>query len=67
MEAPVVPDLLLLDAGERGAREGVVGPEGGFTDYEVEKLHDQDCQPVHLGPRILRVETAIPALLSKLY
>lgn len=44
-----------------------VGPEGGFIDYEVEKLIAVGFQSVTLGTRILRVETAIPVLLSKLF
>ena len=44
-----------------------IGPEGGFTDYEVAKLEDAGCQGVHLGPRILRVETAVPVLVSRLF
>lgn len=44
-----------------------IGPEGGFIPYEVEKLVEAGCQSVHLGPRILRVETAVPVLVSRLY
>lgn len=44
-----------------------VGPEGGFTDYEVGKLADAGCEPVNLGPRILRMETAVPALIARLF
>lgn len=44
-----------------------IGPEGGFTDYEVDKLVEAGCQGVHLGPRILRVETAVPVLISRLF
>jgi RsmE family RNA methyltransferase len=45
----------------------VIGPEGGFIPYEVEKLERAGCQPVSLGPRILRVETALTALLGRLF
>ena len=44
-----------------------IGPEGGFIDWEVEQLLDAGCQGMHLGPRILRVETAVTALLSRLF
>ena len=38
--------------------EVFVGPEGGFTDEEVAMARRYDVQPVTLGPRILRAETA---------
>jgi len=44
-----------------------IGPEGGFIPYEVEKLAEAGFQAVHLGPRILRVETALPFLTAKLF
>lgn len=44
-----------------------IGPEGGFLDYEIDKLVAAGCQPVQLGPRILRVETALPVLISHFY
>ena len=43
----------------------LVGPEGGFSDYEVKKsLALAHYQGVSLGPRILRTETAALTMLS---
>lgn len=44
----------------------VIGPEGGLTPYEVERLQEAGCAAVSMGPRILRVETAVSALLGRL-
>jgi RsmE family RNA methyltransferase len=44
-----------------------IGPEGGWIPYEVEKLTEAGLQPVQLGARILRVETAVTALLARLF
>ena len=44
-----------------------IGPEGGFIPYEVGMLQAAGFQAVHLGPRILRVETAVTALIARLY
>jgi 16S rRNA (uracil1498-N3)-methyltransferase len=66
---------LLAHAGARFAprpstldpRSGIafaVGPEGGFTDEEVEPARELGWQVVGLGPRILRVETAAVMLAA---
>ncbi len=36
----------------------LVGPEGGFTEEELEAVRNLGYEPVRLGPRILRTETA---------
>lgn len=41
-----------------------VGPEGGFTDEEITAAVEHGWRPIDLGPRILRIETAVACLLS---
>lgn len=44
-----------------------IGPEGGFIQYEVEKLISCGFHAVHLGQRILNIEAAVPSLISRLF
>lgn len=44
----------------------LVGPEGGLTASEIQQAKGKGFKPLRLGPRILRTETAAPALLAAL-
>lgn len=46
--------------------ELLVGPEGGLTNAETEQALRAGYVSVRLGPRVLRTETAAPALLAAL-
>ena len=41
-----------------------VGPEGGWSEIEISQLREKGAQPLQLGPRILRTETAPVVMLS---
>ena len=56
----------LVDAEIGGSVTLITGPEGGFTDSEVEELEGRGAIRVALGARILRAETAPVALLAAL-
>jgi len=51
------------------AQENIVaiGPEGGFTEKELEYFTSVGFNGFHLGERILKVETAIPVILARLF
>jgi 16S rRNA (uracil1498-N3)-methyltransferase len=44
-----------------------VGPEGGWTDYEVGLFRKAGFEQLSLGPRILSVEVALPVLGTALF
>lgn len=44
----------------------VIGPEGGLSQAEIERLFAHNFAPLSLGPRILRTETAAIVALSVL-
>jgi len=41
-----------------------IGPEGDFTENEINFLEKIGFLPVSLGPRVLRAETAVISSLS---
>lgn len=44
-----------------------IGPEGGWVEAEVRSFLDAGFHSLDLGPRILRTETALAALVGKLF
>ena len=44
----------------------VVGPEGGFTEYEIGLLAANGVTPMGFGRRIMRTEFAVTALLARI-
>ena len=44
----------------------VVGPEGGFTEYEIGLLAANGVTPMSFGRRIMRTEFAVTALLARI-
>jgi RsmE family RNA methyltransferase len=43
-----------------------IGPEGGWSEYELERFVDAGFHPFSMGERILHVDTAVVALLAQL-
>jgi 16S rRNA (uracil1498-N3)-methyltransferase len=44
----------------------LIGPEGGFSEEELKQIFSAGFNPLRLGPRVLRTETAAIAALSVL-
>lgn len=55
--SPAAPD---------GAVTLAIGPDGGWVPFEIELLEARGFVAVSLGPRPLRVEQIVPALLGRL-
>ena len=64
--APNAPRPLARVNNRHEAIDLLIGPEGGFTPDESAKAARAGFQAVHLGPRILRTETAPVAALAAL-
>lgn len=43
-----------------------IGPEGGWSSRDMERLCQHGLKPLRFGPRIMRTETAAPAMLAAL-
>src|SRR5262245_35085435 len=44
-----------------------IGPEGGFIAEEIASLERAGFEPVTIGARVLRVETAVAAIIGRLF
>jgi len=65
-EGPSLRETLQSLSGKPASVAVMVGPEGGFTEEEVEAACAGGAVPISLGPRILRTETCAivaPALI----
>ncbi len=61
------PGLATAFAGGRQQERTVlaIGPEGGWSEYEVGRFREQGFAIFSMGPRILHVDTAVVALLAQ--
>ena len=59
------PDAPVGLGAQRSKAILMLGPEGGFVPFEVELAQSIGAQPVHLGQRILSVDTAVTAALAR--
>lgn len=69
-EAETLPLQRALPARRPASAALLVGPEGGFSKTEAELARHRGFQPVGLGPRILRSETAgfaVASILQYIY
>jgi 16S rRNA (uracil1498-N3)-methyltransferase len=66
MLEPGAEPLVRRDA-PGGPFELLVGPEGGLSERERDLAASRGCEPVSLGPRVLRTETAPLAALAAIH
>jgi 16S rRNA (uracil1498-N3)-methyltransferase len=62
---PTGPQHALSQAAQAKAAVVAVGPEGGFTPDELSLAISTGWQPIDLGPRVLRIETAAILLVAR--
>lgn len=64
--APGAEGALRHKARPAGPLSVLIGPEGGWSPAELELAARAGCEPLALGPRVLRTETAGLAVLAAL-
>jgi 16S rRNA (uracil1498-N3)-methyltransferase len=65
-DAPPLSEALATAPPAPSSIAVLVGPEGGLAPGEVEQLRQRGWTVVRMGPRILRTETAGPAIIAVL-
>lgn len=55
-----------MPAASSNQRVVIIGPEGGFIDYEIQLLVQQGVKVISMGERIYRVENALTLLSTQL-
>ena len=63
---PPIPPVAPKAPAAKGTGIVAVGPEGGWSDYELRMFEAVGFRRVSLGPRVLRTDTAVVALLAQL-
>ena len=63
-QAPPLAEALARAGGPLRTAALLIGPEGGLAQNEVEAAREGGWTLAHLGPRILRTETAGPAVIA---
>ena len=64
-EALVAEKTVLIEKADTGPWAIFIGPEGGFSDRERDKLRGLNgATSISLGPRILRADTAAVAAMT---
>jgi 16S rRNA (uracil1498-N3)-methyltransferase len=64
--APAASRSLAASVATHPPRYVLVGPEGGWTTDEINQAGACGIDAVHMGPRVLRTETAVIAALATL-
>ena len=59
-----IKKILSQDLNQKNSIGIFIGPEGGFSDQEIILAEKNNLQPISLGKRILRTETAALFILS---
>jgi len=60
-------DAVLADLKNHQSLSVLIGPEGGFSPTEIESFEKQQLTGIRMGQRVMRTETAAPAILAALH